>query len=83
MVIEPQQPGVPRIALECDGAKYHSSAEAYAWDVFRQQQLEKYGFVFYRIWSTNWWDASDRELEKLLTFIKGQQAPVVQSSLFG
>lgn len=82
MVIEPQQPGAPRIALECDGAKYHSSAEAYAWDVFRQQQLEKYGFVFYRIWSTNWWDAPDRELEKLLVFIKEQKAPAVQNSLF-
>jgi len=70
MVIHPQQAGGRRIALECDGAKYHSSAEAYAWDVFRQEQLEKYGFVFYRIWSTNWWDASDQELEKLLNFIR-------------
>jgi len=73
MVIHPQQAGGKRIALECDGAKYHSSTEAYAWDVFRQEQLEKYGFIFYRIWSTNWWDAPDKELEKLLNFILGQQ----------
>lgn len=70
MVIHPQQAGGKSIALECDGAKYHSSTEAYAWDVFRQEQLEKYGFTFYRIWSTNWWDAPDKELEKLLTFIR-------------
>ncbi|MDB5152299.1 MAG: hypothetical protein JWR54_1050 [Mucilaginibacter sp.] len=73
MVIHPQQAGGRRIALECDGAKYHNSTEAYAWDVFRQEQLQKYGFVFYRIWSTNWWDAPDKELEKLLNFIRDQQ----------
>jgi very-short-patch-repair endonuclease len=73
MVIHPQQAGGRRIALECDGAKYHNSTEAYAWDVFRQDQLEKYGFVFYRIWSTNWWDSPDKELEKLLNFIREQQ----------
>jgi very-short-patch-repair endonuclease len=55
--------------LECDGAKYHESPEAYAWDHFRQKQLEQFGFTFYRLWSTKWWDAADRELQSLLTFI--------------
>jgi len=64
----------PFIAIECDGAKYHSSAEAYAWDMFRQEQLEKYGFVFHRIWSTNWWDAEERETEKLVGFIREEDA---------
>ena len=58
------------IAIECDGAKYHSSPEAYAWDLFRQEQLEKFGFVFHRIWSTNWWDSAERELDNLLGFIR-------------
>ena len=69
MVIHPKHAGGIKIALECDGAKYHNSAEAYAWDIFRQEQLEKFGFVFYRIWSTKWWDSSERELESLLEFI--------------
>ncbi len=70
MIVKPKIPGRPIIAIECDGAKYHSSAEAYAWDIFRQQQLERFGFKFHRIWSTNWWDSADLELEKLLEFIR-------------
>ncbi|WP_259067895.1 AAA domain-containing protein [Mucilaginibacter sp. X4EP1] len=69
MVIHPKYPNGLKIALECDGAKYHSSTEAYAWDIFRQEQLEAFGFIFYRIWSTKWWDSSDKELESLLDFI--------------
>ncbi|PUZ22119.1 AAA domain-containing protein [Chitinophaga costaii] len=74
MVIKRKGSQIPLIALECDGAKYHNSPEAYAWDGFRQEQLERYGFIFYRIWSTKWWDAADRELELLLDFIYQQDA---------
>ena len=62
----------PIIAIECDGAKYHSSNEAYSWDLFRQQYLERYGLKFYRIWSTNWWNNTDRELTKLVDFIRNE-----------
>ncbi|MBK8482795.1 MAG: DUF4011 domain-containing protein [Saprospiraceae bacterium] len=41
--------GIPKIAIECDGAKYHSGREAYLYDIHRQKQLEKHGFVFHRI----------------------------------
>ncbi len=66
MVVLPQNSGEKMLAIECDGAKYHSSPEAYAWDVFRQEQLEKYGFRFHRIWSTKWWDDAGSELAGLL-----------------
>ncbi|HMH31389.1 MAG TPA: hypothetical protein VK543_00075, partial [Puia sp.] len=64
--------GRPFIALECDGAKYHSSNEAYSWDMFRQAQLENFGFIFYRIWSTNWWHSTESELKKLVEFIQAK-----------
>lgn len=62
--------GIPKIAIECDGAKYHSSREAYLYDMHRQKILEKHGFVFHRIWSTNWWRNSSRETTSLINFIK-------------
>jgi superfamily I DNA and/or RNA helicase/very-short-patch-repair endonuclease/KaiC/GvpD/RAD55 family RecA-like ATPase len=62
--------GVPKIAIECDGAKYHSSREAYLYDRHRQKILEDHGFVFHRIWSTNWWDNPSRETKKLIYFIE-------------
>lgn len=85
IVIHPNTASGKRIALECDGAKYHTSPEAYAWDVFRQKQLEKFGFAFHRIWSTKWWDSADQELESLLTFIQddGGLNYRRQASLFG
>jgi superfamily I DNA and/or RNA helicase/very-short-patch-repair endonuclease len=69
IIIKSEQNDKPIIAIECDGAKYHSSNEAYAWDMFRQSQLEKHGLIFYRIWSTNWWYSPEKELEKLIAFI--------------
>jgi very-short-patch-repair endonuclease len=80
MVICSTITGKPLIALECDGAKYHSSPEAYAWDLFRQDQLEKYGLVFHRIWSTKWWDSADRETTELLAVISTHDAREASAS---
>jgi very-short-patch-repair endonuclease len=69
IVIKSKNSGLPVLAIECDGAKYHSSHEAYAWDMFRQTQIETHGFKFYRIWSTNWWISPEKELRKLVEYI--------------
>ncbi|MGO4904112.1 AAA domain-containing protein [Flavobacterium sp. W20_MBD1_R3] len=70
IVYDPKKIGIPKIAIECDGAKYHSSREAYLHDRHRQKILENHGFVFHRIWSTNWWRNPSRETTKLIDFIK-------------
>jgi len=69
-VITPKKNGKPLIALECDGAAYHSSEEAYCYDMFRQKTLESYGFKFYRIWSTNWWTNPKGEIKKVLQYVE-------------
>lgn len=70
LVYDPQHDGLPKIAIECDGATYHSSREAYLYDRHRQKILENHGFVFHRIWSTNWWRNPKREAQHLIDFIK-------------
>ncbi len=70
LVFDHKIPNVPKIAIECDGAKYHSSEEAYLYDRHRQKILESHGFVFHRIWSTNWWRNPNREIKKMLNFIE-------------
>jgi very-short-patch-repair endonuclease len=70
IVYDTKLPGFPKIAIECDGAAYHSSQEAYLHDSHRQKILEGHGFVFHRIWSTNWWRNPKRETQKLVGFIK-------------
>ena len=61
------------IAIECDGARYHSSAWARERDRLRQQVLEGKGWKFHRIWSTDWFYNRDTEVKKMLTAIEVAQ----------
>lgn len=54
------------LAVECDGATYHSSKNARDRDRLRQQILESMGWNFYRIWSTDWFKNTAVEKERLL-----------------
>ena len=42
------------LAVETDGASYHSTQSARDRDYLRQKILEGYGWHFHRIWSTDW-----------------------------
>lgn len=63
----PKQPGRYVLAIECDGASYHSSPTARDRDRLRQQQLEKLGWKFHRIWSTDWFMRKDEEVQRAVT----------------
>lgn len=54
------------LAIECDGATYHSSKNARDRDRLRQEILERMGWHFYRIWSTDWFRNNSVEKKKLL-----------------
>jgi len=70
MVVLPKDPSSNRkLAIECDGAAYHAEELAWHYDMYRQQQLESHGFIFHRIWSTNWWRKPDVEFQNLLKAI--------------
>jgi very-short-patch-repair endonuclease len=60
----PAKPGQFVLAIECDGATYHSSYTARDRDRLRQQQLENLGWTFHRIWSTDWFMRRDEEVER-------------------
>jgi len=69
--LHPQEPGKFVLAIECDGATYHSSYTARDRDRLRQQQLENLGWKFHRIWSTDWFMRRDEEVERaVLAFRK-------------
>ena len=58
------------LAIECDGATYHSSKNARDRDRLRQTILENMGWKFYRIWSTDWFRNKKVEKERLLLAAK-------------
>jgi very-short-patch-repair endonuclease len=53
------------MAVECDGATYHSALWARERDRHRQEILENLGWVFHRIWSTDWFYRKSDETERL------------------
>ncbi len=64
------------LAIECAGATYHSSKNARDRDRLRQEILERMGWRFYRIWSTDWFRNNEVEKENLLKgicFIYGRE----------
>jgi hypothetical protein len=61
----PDRPGTYILAVECDGATYHSALWARERDRLRQDVLEHLGWRFHRIWSTDWFYNRRAEIERL------------------
>ncbi len=58
------------MAIECDGAAYRSSKTTRDRDRLQQDVLERMGWKFYRIWSTDWFRNKQVEQERLLSALK-------------
>ena len=54
-----------RLAIECDGDRYHSGSEKIAEDLARQAILERLGWQFYRIRGSAFFSQPDTALEDL------------------
>lgn len=65
-VRHPKDPEKFALAIEADGASYHSGHIARERDRLRQMLLEDRGWTFHRIWSTDWFSNPDREVERVL-----------------
>lgn len=59
----PDKPGQMVLAVEADGATYHSTPTARDADRLRQQVLEGKGWRVHRIWSTAWFSNEEAELD--------------------
>ncbi len=64
--MHPDQPGRPVLAIEADGARYHSAINARERDRLRQEHLERLGWRFCRIWSTEWFRNPEAETERVV-----------------
>ncbi|HNY31524.1 MAG TPA: DUF3320 domain-containing protein [Fibrobacteria bacterium] len=73
-VKDPEFPGRYLLAIECDGAAYHSSRSARDRDRLRQGVLESLGWRFHRIWSTDWFRNPKQELAKVVAAIESAKS---------
>jgi very-short-patch-repair endonuclease len=66
----PERPGQMVLAIEADGAAYHSTPTARNRDRLRQDHLERLGWSFHRIWSQEWFRHREREIERAVAAYK-------------
>ena len=67
VVVHPQCPSNYVLAIECDGATYHSTSSARDRDRLREENLRKLGWShIHRIWSTDWFKKRKQEEVRLL-----------------
>lgn len=66
VVHHPEKPGSYIMAIECDGASYHSAPCARDRDRLRQKHLESMGWKFARVWSTDWFYYREEEIKRIL-----------------
>ena len=64
-VVHPKNPNKYVLAIECDGATFHSARSSRERDLVRQRFLESRGWKVDRIWSRNWWRNKNAELQRL------------------
>lgn len=69
----PQRQGSYVLAIECDGASFHSSRTARDRDRLRQSVLEDLGWKIVRIWSKDWFNNPDKVLEKIVEKIENEK----------
>ena len=69
-VRHPEKAGQYMLAVECDGATYHSAVWARERDRLRQEVLEQMGWHFHRIWSTDWFHRRAAEIARLELALK-------------
>jgi very-short-patch-repair endonuclease len=78
-VKDPKDPDQFVLAIEADGASYHSGHIARERDRLRQSLLEKRGWTFHRIWSTDWFKDPAAEVAKVVQVykevLKGNRIP--------
>ena len=77
-VRHPDQPGTYILAVECDGATYHSALWARERDRLRQDVLEHLGWRFHRIWSTDWFYNRQTQIGRLRQALEAAQAAAAE-----
>jgi len=69
-VVDPAQPGRYLIGIETDGETYHNSRSSRDRDRLREQVLNGLGWQIHHIWSTDWFNHPDRELQRAVQAIE-------------
>ncbi|MEN4887245.1 DUF3320 domain-containing protein [Enterobacter ludwigii] len=79
-IADPVLPGRYLLGIECDGSAYHSSRSARERDRLRQAVLEDHGWIIHRIWSTDWFQRPDEQLQRVIDAIENAKTELNNSA---
>lgn len=79
-IADPDMPGRYLLGIECDGSAYHSSRSARERDRLRQAVLEDHGWIIHRIWSTDWFQRPEEQLQRVISAIENAKVEIKQRS---
>jgi hypothetical protein len=69
-VIDPQRPDCYMLGILLDGKSYGHAKTVRDREIEQISVLEGLGWKLYRIWSMDWWDNKQKEIEKLLAYLE-------------
>ena len=75
-VVDPDRPGRFLLGIECDGASYASARSARERDRARQAVLEMMGWTIHRVWSVDWFNQPEAQLERVVAAIEAARGGV-------
>ena len=73
-VSDVDRPGRYLLGIECDGASYHDARSARDRDRLRQSVLESHGWTIHRIWSTDWFQRPNEQIDLVVARIEAAKA---------
>lgn len=76
-IVDRDAPGRYVLGIECDGATYHGAATARDRDRLRASVLRGLGWQLHRIWSTDFWQDPQGEIERAERALAAAKAAVV------
>lgn len=73
-VSDADRPGRYLLGIECDGASYHDARSARERDRLRQSVLESRGWTIQRVWSTDWFQRPNEQIDLVVARIEAAKA---------
>ncbi|MGG4035849.1 DUF3320 domain-containing protein [Paenibacillus cisolokensis] len=73
-IVNPDQPDDYVLAILCDGNSYKSGKTARDREMLREQVLRQLGWRIHRVWSLDWLDNPEREIQRIREAVKAAAA---------
>lgn len=72
-IVDKEKPSEYILGILCDGNNYYSARTAKDREIIQQDVLKLLGWKIHKVWSTEWWENSERVIDDILVAIKNAE----------